>query len=136
MEINGSATVEQTLQLIVTRLDRFPVERFVRMEAEIQQLREVLEQECANRKSLAHEMHQMAREFQESVDKKIDRALDDNRKDRDLRLGHLNERIDSIKSQSHQERALSAKMKLALFSGACALIVSVLNAVLEMISRK
>jgi hypothetical protein len=136
MEMNGCARMQQTLELIVTRLERFPVERFVRMEAELQQLRSMLEQECVNRKNLAEEMHRMAREFQENVDKKVDRAIGDCCEDRDLRLEHLGERIDSIRLQSHQERALGVKMKMALVSGACALIVSVLNAVIGIISHK
>lgn len=127
--------IEHALQLILGRLDRFPVERFVRMEAELQQLRAMLEEECANRKALTEQMHEMAREFQETVDRKMDRALGDCRQDRDLRLTLLSDRIDAIQIQEREERSMNVKLKLALLSAACAFVISMINAVISLLSR-
>jgi hypothetical protein len=127
--------IEQTLQLILNRLDRFPAERFVRMEAELQQLRAMLEEESESRKALTEQMHQMAREFQETVDKKMDRAFGDCRQDRDLRLARFADRLDSMQEREREERSMNVKLKLALLSAACAFVISMINAIISLLSR-
>ncbi len=129
-------TTDQMLQLILGRLDRFPVERFVRMETELQQLRGVLEEESRNRKGLGEELQRMAREFGETMDKRMDRAFADCRQDRDLRLARITDRINTIQSRENEERSMSAKMKVAVFTAISAFVISIVNAVISIVARK
>ncbi len=129
-------TVERTLQLILGRLDSFPAERLARIETQFQQLKSLLEEESQSRRSLDQELRRLAKEFQEMLDTRIDRAFCDCRRDRDLRLGHLSERVDSIQIQRSEERSLNVRMKVALFGAITAFAVSIMNAVINIVFHK
>ena len=129
-------STQQMLEFILTRLERFPAEGLVRMEAELQNLRRFLEEESASRKGLGDELHGFIREMQETIDKRMDRALTDCRQDRDLRLTHLSDQLDTIRVRDQQERTLSARMKIAVFGAIAAFVISIVNAAIHLLFRK
>lgn len=129
-------STEQMLQTILGRLERFPVERFVRMETELQQLRGVLEEESRSRKLLGDELRCVAREFGETMDKRMDRAFADCRQDRDLRLTHMGDRINAIQSRGGEEREAGVRMKIAVFTAVSALAISIVNAIINLLARR
>ncbi len=129
-------STDQMLQLILGRLDRFPAERLVRMETELQQLRSLLEDEVSSRKGLAEDLQRVAREFGETMDKRMDRAFADCRQDRDLRLACLADRIAAMQCQDREERTHNVKMKVAVFSAVSAFVISIVNAVIGILARR
>ena len=135
-QTDSRLTTDQMLQMILGRLERFPVERFVKMEAELQQLRSLLLEEIRSRKGLGEDLQRLAREFGDTVDKRIDRAFSDCRQDRDLRLGHICERIEAVQARETEDRSMSSRMRLAVFSAVAALVISLVNAVINLLVRK
>lgn len=136
LERSPRLTTDQMLQMILGRLERFPVERFVKMETELQQLRVVLEEESRSRKGLGEDLQRMAREFGETMDKRIDRAFTDCRQDRDLRLTHIGDRISAIQSRDNEERSAGVRMKIAIFTAVSAFVISIVNAVINLLARR
>jgi hypothetical protein len=106
------------------------------MEADLQNLRSFLEEESDSRKGLAEELHAVTREIQETIDKRMDRALSDCREDRDLRLAHLADRIEAVQHQGQEARTLNMRMKIAVFSAICAFAVSIVNAMISLLAHK
>ncbi len=131
-----SLSVEQMLRLILSHLQGFPVERFVRMETDLQNLKSLLQEESKSRKVLAEELHGLTLGLQETIDKRMDRAFDDCRQDRDLRLTHLGDRIESMQGQGQQERAFGIRMKIAMFGAGSAVVISAVNAMINLFVRK
>ena len=129
-------TTDQMLQLILGRLERFPVERFVRMEAELQQLRQLLEDEIQNRKNLAQDLQRITKEFGDTLDKRIDRAFRDCREDRDVRLAHVGDQIRSITTKDNEERDVRVRVRIATLSAVFAFVISIVNAIIYVLFRR
>jgi hypothetical protein len=127
-------STDQKFQLILEQL-RNPTERQVKLESEVHQIRSLLEEEVSSRKDLSGELQRLAREFGETMDRRMDRAFKDCREDRDLRLSHLAERVSTIQCLDREERSHSVKMRIAVFSAISALVISILNAVIGIVTR-
>jgi hypothetical protein len=133
---DSGLTTDQMLQMILGRLERFPAERFVKMETELQQLRALLLEEIRSRKGLGVDLQRLAREFGEMVDKRIDRGFADCRQDRDLRLSHISERIETVKAREDEDRTMSLRMRLAIFSALAAFLISLINSFIYLLVRR
>jgi len=123
------------LQLILVRLDRFPAERLVRMESDLKNLKALLEDEISSRKKLNAELGDLSKNIQTMIEQRVDRALSDCRQDRDLRIGHLAERIDGIQGQDQEQRTMNLRMKIAILGAISAFVISIFNAFVGLLSH-
>lgn len=124
---NELMPIQQQLDRILNRIDSFPLERFARMEGELQQLKQFVHDEAEMRRQLAEEDHKLALSFREVIDQQLDRAFAACRNDRDLRLAAIAGRVDQIEQREKQARDVSLRIRVALIGAFAALVVSLIG---------
>ncbi|MHC4984218.1 MAG: hypothetical protein ACYTF6_13760, partial [Planctomycetota bacterium] len=87
-------------------------------------------------RQLAEQIHRQSVGLHEAIEKQLDRAFRTCQRDRDLRLGRLSDRIETVQEQTRDERKVRGKLRLALLGAGCALIVSLFGAVMNWLLRK